>query len=321
MMRVLGLVALAAAPFAAGAASSSSPCDRTCLISVLDRYLHSVIDHDPARAPLSGGYRETQNAVNFPRGQGIWRTATSLGPVERRYADPVSEEVAYYGIVQEDREPAIVTVRLRIERRKVTEAEWYIARDGDPGLPGAKPPNSWNPQGLTANPPPERTLPANERLPRKTMIAIANSYYDGIVSHDGKVVLAHPGCNRFENGTRVTGRRGGKNDDCASGLEHFNLSNVGGRRIPLVDEQAGVVLGLGVFIRRPGSPVPRNAFSEWFWIDGGKIRNIWTAMFYPAPTQPVPNWPPYDGNFPLPGNTIPATPAPRASPAAAPAGQ
>jgi hypothetical protein len=60
----------------------------------------------------------------------------------------------------------------------------------------------------------------------------------------------HPGCNRFENGTRVTGHRGGKGDDCVSGLKNFNLAYVAGRRIPLVDEAAGVVLGLGVFIRR-----------------------------------------------------------------------
>lgn len=305
---MLGLAALTAAPLAALAANSTSACDRACLVSVLDQYLHSVLEHDPAHAPLAGGYRETQNAVSFPSGEGIWRSATALGPVERRYADPVSGQAAFFGILEEGAKAAIVTVRLRIERRNVTEAEWYIARDGDPGLPGGKPPNAWNPPSLIANPPPERTIPPKERLPRETMIAIANSYYDGIVSHDGKVVRAHRGCNRFENGTRVTVPRGGRTLDCVTGLEHFNLANVGGRRIPLVDDVQGVVLGLGVFIRRPGSPVPRNAFSEWFWIDGGRIQNIWTAMFYPGPELPVPNWPPYDGNFPLPASTIPASP-------------
>ena len=73
-----------------------------------------------------------------------------------------------------------------------------------------------------------------------------------------------------------------------------------------VDDEAGVVLGMAVFIRRAGSPVPRNAFSEWFWIEDGKIRNIWTAMYYPGPERPVPNWPPFDGNFPLPAGVIPA---------------
>jgi hypothetical protein len=67
-------------------------------------------------------------------------------------------------------------------------------------------------------------------------------------------------------------------------------------------------LGMAVFIRRPGSPVPRNAFSEWFWIEDGKIRDIWTAMFYPGPERPVPNWPPFDGSFPLPGPSGPSNP-------------
>ncbi|HTC44460.1 MAG TPA: DUF4440 domain-containing protein, partial [Steroidobacteraceae bacterium] len=58
-----------------------------------------------------------------------------------------------------------------------------------------------------------------------------------------------------------------------------------------------------------GSAVPRNAFSEWFWIEDGKIRNIWTAMYYPGAERPVPNWPPFDGNFPLPVFTTSA-PAP-----------
>jgi len=150
----------------------------------------------------------------------------------------------------------------------------------------------------------ERTLPAAKRLPRETMLAIVNSYFDGITSHDGSVVLAHPGCNRYENGTRVTGRRGGVNDDCVSGFANFNLANVAARRVGFVDEEAGVVLGMAVFIRRAGSPVPRNAFSEWFWIEDGRIRNIWTAMYYPGPERPVPNWPPFEGNFPLPPNLV-----------------
>jgi hypothetical protein len=298
--------ALASAPSIAAAADSTPASDRGCLRSVLDRYLQAIVKHDPSSAPLAEEYRGTENAVAVPPGRGMWRSVTRLGPVERRYLDPVSGRAAYFGLVHEGAKLAVVTALLRIEHRRVTEAEWYIARDGDPGLPGAKPPNSWNPQGLIAHPPPERTLTASERLPRARMIAIANSYYDAIVAHDGTIALAHPGCNRFENGTRITGRRGGKSDDCVSGFEHFNLANVAARRIPLVDEEAGVVLGLGVFIRRPGSPVPRNSFSEWFEIEGGRIRDIWTAMFYPPPEQPVPNWPPYDGNFPLPAGTIPA---------------
>jgi len=294
---VLGIV-----PCSALGAGSAAECNRACLGAILDRYLAAVVAHDPAAAPLAIGYRHTENAINVALGQGVWRSVTGLGPVQRRYIDPTSSQAAYYGIVEEGSSPAIVTARLRIEQRRITEAEWYIARRGDPGLPYAHPPNAWNPQGLMANPPPQRTVPPSQRLARAAMIAIVDSYYDGITSHDGSLVLAHPGCNRYENGTRVTGHRGGVGDDCVSGLAHFNLANVAARRVSFVDDQTGMVLGMAVFIRRPGSPVPRNVFSEWFSIDGGRIRDIWTAMYYPGPERPVPNWPPYDGNFPLPAS-------------------
>ncbi len=304
-------LAMMALPLTAMGAARASDCNRACLRSILDRYLTAVVKHDPAAAPLALGYRQTENAINVPIGKGIWQTITALGQVQRRYIDPVSSQAAYYGIVDESGRLAIVTARLRIEDHAITEAEWYIARNGDPGLPGAKPPNMWNPTSLMANPPPDRIVPADKRLPRRAMIAIVNSYYDGITSHDRSVVLARPGCNRYENGTRVTGHRGGKDDDCIGGLAHFNLSNVAARRVSFVDAEAGMVLGMAVFIRRPGSPVPRNAFSEWFAIDNGEINNIWTAMYYPGPERPVPNWPPYDGNFPLPADVIPAPPAAR----------
>ena len=315
LRRAFILVAVAALPMVVptGAVAAEASCDRACLRASLDAYLGAVIRHEPAAAPLAPSYRHTENAINIPLGQGVWQSVTALGPVQRRYLDPVSGQAAYYGIVVEGQAQAIVTARLRIENRTITEAEWYIAREADPGLPGATPPSSWNPAGLTATPPPEQVLPKAQRLPRDTMLAIVNSYFDGITSHDGSVVRAHPGCNRYENGTRVTGRRGGVNDDCVSGLKNFNLANVAGRRVAFVDEEAGVVLGMAVFIRHAGATLPRNAFSEWFWIEDGRIRNIWTAMYYPGPERPVPNWPPFDGNFPMPTYTTTAASAPAAS--------
>jgi hypothetical protein len=100
-------------------------------------------------------------------------------------------------------------------------------------------------------------------------------------------------------------------NDCVGGLANFNLQMVVARRIPLVDEEAQVALAFAVFIRRPGSPTPRNVFSEWFVIDQAKIRTIYTAMYYPAPELAVPNWPPYDGNWPLPTGIVPAPAPPR----------
>jgi hypothetical protein len=90
-----------------------------------------------------------------------------------------------------------------------------------------------------------------------------------------------------------------------SGLANFDTQNVSARRYPLVDVEAQMVLAYAVFIRKPGSTKLRNVLSEWFLIDNKKIRNVYSAMFYPYNDLPVPNWPPYDGNFPLPAEFAP----------------
>jgi hypothetical protein len=317
------------------AAFAQAACDRECLRSTLERYLDAVVAHDPSQAPLVVGFRQTENAVNVAPGRGVWESVTALGKVQRRYFDPVSGQAGYYGTVLEGAETAVVTVRLRVENRELTEAEWYIARANDPGLrgprqPGGPPANLHNPEYLEQHPPPQRVVPRNERVDRAALSRIADSYFDAITSHDRSVALVHEGCGRAENGTPAPGgaflppappragsqapppaagaqgaQPGAGSRDCVAGLENFNLSMVTARRTPLVDEEAQVVLALGVFIRRPGSPTPRLSFSEWFVIDEAKIRTVYTAMFYPPPELAVPNWPPYEGNWPLPATIVP----------------
>ena len=299
--------------------AASNDCDRACLKSTLDQYLNAVVKHDPSAAPLLLGFRQTENAVVVKLGAGAWKSVTGLGTVQRRFLDAVSGQAAYFGTIQEGSNTAVATVRVRVENRKISEAEWYLARKGDPGLNGI--PTAANPGGvlfdpdnLAKNPPPDRVVPKAERLPRESLMAITNSYFDGITTHDGSIILAHPGCVRLENGGGAPGGRGRANKDgkagpptdCTSGLATINIQNVAARRYPVVDEEANAVLAMAVFLRKPGTATRRNVFSEWFFIDNNKIRTIYSAMFYPEPDQPVPNWPPYDGNWPLSPSLIPA---------------
>jgi len=283
--------------------AAGQPCDRACLRTTLDAYLNAVVKHDPATAPLMIGFRQTENAVVVRPGTGVWTSVTALGAMQRRYLDPVSGQAAYFGVVEEGAEKAVVTVRVKVEDRKISEAEWIVARKGEYG-PNGPNGNVFNADSLIANPAPERTVPKAQRLSRESLVAITNSYFDGLTTHDGKIIQHHDGCTRVENGTVMTnrpGRNGGPpGGDCATGLENFNASIVAARRYPVVDEDAQAVLAFAVFLRKPGSPTRRNMFSEWFFIDEAKIRLIYSAMFYPPSDQPVPNWPPYDGNFPLP---------------------
>jgi hypothetical protein len=326
---VVGMVIVASAD---STGSAQTTCDRACLRAMLEQYLAAVIKHEPSAAPLVVGFRQTENAINVRPGNGVWKTVTGLGKVQRRYLDPVSGQAGYYGTVEEGSSTAVVTVRLRVENRQLTEAEWHIARADDPGLngarqPGRPPANLHNPDYLAQNPPPDRVVPRDKRADRATLVRIVESYFDAITSHDNSVALTHPGCGRVENGSPTpagqflpplrpanpppaqTAPPAASTNDCVSGLTNFNLQMVVARRTPIVDEEAQVALAYAVFIRRPGSPTPRNFFSEWFVIDEGRIRTIYTAMFYPPPDLAVPNWPPYDGNWPLPATVVPA-PAP-----------
>jgi hypothetical protein len=308
-------------------ARAADECDRGCLRTMLDQYLTAITKHDPSGAPLFAGFRQTENAVVRRLGTGTWQTVTSLGRLQRRYFDPVTGQAAFFGIVTEGTNEAIVSVRVRVERKQITEAEWHIGRRGDPSMNGPAGPgnngNLFNPDNLVANAPPEGPVPRAARVSREQTIAATNSYFDGISTHDGSIIQASPGCPRFENGQTMAGRgntppppaagaqppvgpqgRGGAGGpplaaDCAAGLETINIQFVAARQYPLIDEEAGAVLATAVFIRPPGRPQRRNAFAEWFFFDRGKIKSIYSAMFYPADDVPVPNWPPYDGNWPI----------------------
>jgi hypothetical protein len=294
---VLGVFALGSA-YGAG-------CDRACLKSMLDQYLNAVVQHNAAAAPLAVGYRETENALVRRPGGGLWQSAKALGKVQRRYFDAESGQAGYFGTLEEEGGTDIVTVRVKVEERKISEAEWYVSRKGDAGIgvsAGAQANAAFHdPDYLSAHAPVERVVPKAERLSRADLIAITNSYFDGLSAHDGTLIIAHPGCIRLENGVSTTQRPipSGGMTDCTSNGAMANIFAVTARRYPIVDEEAGVVLGLGLFERKPGVAMRRNLFSEWFFIEQGKIRSIYSAMMYPEQEAMAPNWPPFDGNWPV----------------------
>jgi hypothetical protein len=82
----LAAVVVATAGVAPAHAQGAAACDRACLRTMLDQYLNAVIAHDPAKAPaLLLGFRQTENAISVRPGQGVWKTLTELGRVQRRW--------------------------------------------------------------------------------------------------------------------------------------------------------------------------------------------------------------------------------------------
>ncbi len=299
MLRLLifGILALGSAHGAA--------CDRACLKAALDQYLNAVIQHNPSGAPLSAGFRQTENAMAKRPGTGLWQSARAMGKLQRLYFDADSGQAGFFGIIDESNGSVIATLRLKVEERKITEAEWVLSRKGDPGMGtqgGVEADAAFhNSDFLLEHPPAERIVAKGKRLSRSDLIAIANSYFDGLSAHDGTLMIAHPGCVRIENGVLTTQRPSpaGGSTDCTSSGAMANIFAVTARRYPIVDEEAGVVLGLVIFERKPGLPMRRNLLSEWFYIEQGKIRSIYASMFYLEQELLAPNWPPFDGNWPV----------------------
>lgn len=292
------------------ASLAQDACYRSCLNATLDAYLAAIVTNKPSAAPLASVYRHTENDIVQPLGEGIWQTATGLGAIQRKFFDEVTANAVYYGLVEEGGVLAVTGLRIHVEDREITEAEWFVGREADPGVNGVAGGTLWDADYLTnGNPPLDRTVPECEQSSREELLYIANAYWDGIVNRNPNIAVAHPGCYREENGQRTTGNLlpaeraddGGLNgmSDCRSGTTTFNVLNVTARRWHVVDVEQQVVAASALFIREPGHAKRRNHFFDIFYIDGGKLRGLYTAMYYVDPLRAVPNWPPYEGNFPL----------------------
>jgi hypothetical protein len=305
--------AILLAVISAPGAHAAQSCDRACLGKTLNQYLDAVLQHDPSKAPLDAAFRYTENAVVVKPSDGLWKSAAALGKIQRRYLDPVSGQAVYFGDLDEGsgatKTTGIATLRIRVVERKITEGELVMARPGEGIL---------SIDGLTAHPPPPDTPKAkiaeSVRPTRDGMVAAADSYFDGLQSHDGSHVLAHQGCVRVENGVTTGGKpvdaRGAPvpapvkgappvSEDCAANMEVFKatIAAIDHRRFPVVDEQAGVVLGMVVFNRPPGAkrpdgtPFPRNLLTEIFAMEDNRIRGIYAAMHYMVPDiADAPGW-------------------------------
>lgn len=301
--RAISLITLLAFTVAANA----QECNRDCLQSHLDTYLKAVTQHAPDTGNLWVGFRQTENSVVIPEGQGAWKNVTKLGSVQRHYLDPVQSMAGYFGTVMMGDEEAVVAIRVKVQWDKVTEAEWWISRKSDPGITGEPGKTPFSIETLAATLPAQRVVPKAERLQREALQAVVNTYFDGITSHNGFIVKGHPGCSRYENGFPTFNTpmsagmdigNNGKTDCRTQG--NFGVAIVTIRNFYVIDEESQTVMVSAMFRRDPKNNKRRNHFSELFHVDHDKIRSVHAAFYYAPADRPVPNWPPYDGLFPLP---------------------
>jgi hypothetical protein len=249
---LLGSAGCAAAPGSA-AAEASDPCDRACLEGAAEAYIAALAAKNPAAAPFAPDYRYTENGAALSLPDGLWRTISGTTDYRIFVTDPVTQNVGFFTVVEENGAQIILSTRLQLEDRRITEAEAVIARF-DAGTSFRPEPESL----VAPRPQLTQTLPPERRRPRDEMIDIANSYFEALEDNDGHDVPPFaPTCHRLENGFATTnrpvgedGRRGPANMPCAEafGLGYYREdTRFRDRRYPIVDEERGLVYAFTFF--------------------------------------------------------------------------
>ena len=303
-----GCAVLAVSPLAqADSRPTTAICDRACLYGVLDGYLAALKAHAPGQVRWAAHAKSTENNVALRVGDGLWRTITGLGDYEMRFADPVTGEVAIFGVVEETTTPAPYALRLKVVRGQVSEAELLVVRPQDAGIPFVT-------AVMARRPVFEELLPLAQRTLRPQMLAAANGYFETLQLNDGSLKAEFTeDCNRRENGMQSTNLtepgldpvwKLGCADQFRLGAYRYD-DRLRDRRFLVVDEERGLVLAggfidhegvLGDFRLTDGTPrtsIFRRPHSfvllEAFKIRSGKIQGV-EAVFHTVPYNMPSPW-------------------------------
>jgi hypothetical protein len=313
MMHRLSAIAVIGLLFVGIAAgqSKNAPCNRQCLEGFVNQYLDAMAARDISKAPFAQNAKFTENAKEIALAkptEGLWAASTTLGDYKFYIADPQAGQIAFVGLVKEGGNEALLSMRLRIENRKITEIESVVVRNMAEA-------NLWT----LKTPPAEfsRALAPNERVSREELVRISSAYFTSIEQSDGKLVPWHNECYRLENGMWTAGpklpaelaaneppapppqpgakvspafARGVCTEAINSGVFAL-IESIRPRRTPVVDEERGVTWGVYVFnhpgvktVKMPDGSIKPAAYfvdqpnsmpmSELFKIKGGKVRDI-----------------------------------------------
>jgi hypothetical protein len=299
LMVIITLVLVAAT--ASAQSGNSGTCNRACLEDMVNQYLAAMVSHDASKAPIAKDFIFTENAIKLPPTEGLWFTSTGLGDFKFYVSDPESEQVGFVGVVKEHDKPVVLSLRLKIENRQITEAESIVSRNL----------NEKNLVNLNKPLPAMSTsLAPSERVSREELIRISDLYFDAIEQNNGEMVPWDPECYRLENAMvtaspnppkptakAVAGDSGGPEpipggSTCSDGLSSGMLKtiyNIRPRRIPVVDVERGITWGVYCFnhrgvlevqirdgsIRPSYAPSPETILiAEIFKIKSGRIRDI-----------------------------------------------
>jgi len=290
----LTLAAVAVAVVSAGAQAGGA-CNRDCLIEVTESYLAAMVARDPAKAPVTPDVRVTQNTRPMALGQGLWESIKGVRGYKLFVTDPMAGQVALYTVVDGAERPGLLTLRMKVAGRRITEIESVYVGIGQTGFGSVD-------NLVTVDPVWTAVLPPAQRRPRAEMIDIANRYFETLEKNLVDHVAFTANCLRVENGMTTAGRAGAPGLaglGCRENVNHpmWNyITQITPRRHLVVDEERGLVSGMYMFrhggteptYTLPGGEVVKHSeamlrrqavvISELFRIEDGRIRRIEAVM-------------------------------------------
>ena len=195
---ILALAAISVLGGVTEARAADKPCDRPCLEGLVGKYLTALAAHDSTQLPLGKSFRFIENDQALQPGQGTWASVSALGAYRHVFADPEGGAAAAITTVTENGAKAILDLRIKVENRRIVEAESQIIRD----------PMGAARYDQVGAPAPEwlQTVPPAERPPRAELIADADKYFQGMQRNDpkGDYSFFDADCNRLEHATQTT---------------------------------------------------------------------------------------------------------------------
>jgi hypothetical protein len=119
---------------AAGAAhAAAADCDRDCLRGFIMQYLDALVAHKPNALPLSDQVRFTEDSVEMHLGDGLWKGASRIRDYRQDVLDVRQGVAATQVVVEEAGSPALLTLRLKVANKKITEIETMVTRSQKEG--------------------------------------------------------------------------------------------------------------------------------------------------------------------------------------------
>jgi hypothetical protein len=233
-------------------------CDRACLSNMLDDYIAALKAHDPSRLPLVQGVHFTENNVPLAPGDGLWNTVDSVSDYRLPFVEPEAGQAGLFGVVVENGKPAHLSLRIKVEDRKITEIETIVLR------PQAN--NGFGrPQEMKPRAAFYEDIPSDQQLSREQLVSIANAYFETLQQNHGVVFAPFAStCHRIENGIATTNNPApsttGRPDEAGikklgceaqfkTGFFQF-VTHIRDRRFVVVDRQKGLVYAAGFFDHR-----------------------------------------------------------------------